>query len=214
MTGRVRLFVDRISGGKSEERGASNGFHIDVLRTRGQPDPILVSGRRNFNHAAWARILIPVRADGLNEFLTTNREQFRERHELKTFRAFLPDSFPDKVRTYYDRRPECWNAGWRRRARAVAWGALPQPAPQRSFGSAEITTARSRTCWMKLAYKIASRSVALGGKTRPYNIKSALGQAKYERLDDDSFVKFRIADSTIVVNRDHPFVAEHSRNKG
>jgi hypothetical protein len=31
VTGRVRLFADRISGGKSDERSASNGFHINVL---------------------------------------------------------------------------------------------------------------------------------------------------------------------------------------
>src|SRR5262249_11723177 len=31
VTGRVRLFADSISGGKSEERGSSNGFHVNVL---------------------------------------------------------------------------------------------------------------------------------------------------------------------------------------
>jgi hypothetical protein len=36
---------------------------------------------------------------------------------------------------------------------------------------------------------------------------------KYEKSDDDSFVRFRIQDSTIVVNRDHPFVVEHTRTK-
>jgi hypothetical protein len=36
---------------------------------------------------------------------------------------------------------------------------------------------------------------------------------KYEKLLDNSFVKFRIADSTIVVNKEHPFVAEHSGSR-
>lgn len=36
---------------------------------------------------------------------------------------------------------------------------------------------------------------------------------KYEKLPDNSFVKFRIADSTIVVNKEHPFVAEHSGSR-
>ena len=31
ITGRVRLFDNEISGGKSVERGASNGFHVNVL---------------------------------------------------------------------------------------------------------------------------------------------------------------------------------------
>ena len=45
------------------------------------------------------------------------------------------------------------------------------------------------------------------------NIKNALGQVKYERLDAKSFVKFRIKDSSVVVNKEHPFVIEHSRSK-
>ena len=45
------------------------------------------------------------------------------------------------------------------------------------------------------------------------NIANALGEVKYEKLPDDSFVKFRIEDSTIVVNKEHPFVAEHSGSR-
>jgi hypothetical protein len=45
------------------------------------------------------------------------------------------------------------------------------------------------------------------------NIKNALDEVKYERIDDDSFVKFRIADNTILVNKEHPFVAEYSRTR-
>src|SRR5712692_7197201 len=45
------------------------------------------------------------------------------------------------------------------------------------------------------------------------DIKSALTEVKYERLGDDSFVKFRLADNVIVVNSDHPFVEEHSRSR-
>ena len=45
------------------------------------------------------------------------------------------------------------------------------------------------------------------------SIKSALGQVKYEKMDDDSFAKFRIRDSSVVVNREHPFVIEHSHSK-
>jgi hypothetical protein len=100
VTGRVRLFADRISGGKSDERGASNGFHINVLgRVINQSDPSF--GEENLSHAAWARFRMTVRADGLNPFLTTNREQFKECEELEIFRAFLRKVF-NKARTVYD----------------------------------------------------------------------------------------------------------------
>ena len=94
ITGRVWLFEDEISRGKSEERGASNGFHVNVLgRVVNQSDPSF--GERNLSHAAWARFRMAVRADGLNEYLATDREKFLERRQLTIFRAFLRRAFND-----------------------------------------------------------------------------------------------------------------------
>ena len=45
------------------------------------------------------------------------------------------------------------------------------------------------------------------------NIKNALNTVKYEHMGDSEFVKFRISDNTIVINKDHPFVLEHTRTK-
>ena len=45
------------------------------------------------------------------------------------------------------------------------------------------------------------------------NIRNTLGKVGFEEFSDDSFVKFRINDSSIVVNKSHPFVMEHSRGK-
>ena len=64
-----------------------------------QNDPSF--GEENLNHAAWARFRMTVRADGLNQFLTTNREQFKERHGMKVFRAFLRRAF-NKARNAHD----------------------------------------------------------------------------------------------------------------
>ena len=100
ITGRVRLFKDIISSGKSAERGSSNGFHVNVLgRVVNQDDPSF--GEKNLSHAAWARFRMAVRADGLNSFLTINREQFQENRELKIFRSFLRKVF-NKFRVQYD----------------------------------------------------------------------------------------------------------------
>ena len=210
VTGRVRLFVDRISGGKSDERGASNGFHVNVLgRVVNQSDPSF--GEKNLSHAAWAKFRLAVRADGLNQFLTTNREQFKERRGLKIFRAFLRKAF-NKARTFYDSDP---NAG------------LPDGGDilVRSLGVLSLNPLRSV---VSDALRTQSPLPDLFDETgipdreekrkswrenTAENIKNALGQVKYERCDDNSFVKFRIADNAIVVNTEHPFVAEHSRTK-
>ncbi|MCY4326008.1 MAG: hypothetical protein OXC53_00240, partial [Rhodobacteraceae bacterium] len=45
------------------------------------------------------------------------------------------------------------------------------------------------------------------------NIRNALNSVKYGKYEDDEFVKFRLSDNSIVINKKHPFVAEHSRTK-
>jgi len=211
VTGRVRLFSDRISGGKSEERGASNGFHINVLgRVINQNDPSF--GEKDLSHAAWARFRMTVRADGLNDLLTTDRERFKENRELQIFRAFLRRVF-NKTRTSYDSDD---NAGMPdggdvlvRSLGVVSLNPLrnvvsdtlraSQPALPGLFDDSGITDREAkRNSWRD---------------NTADNIKNALGQVKYERADDGSFVKFRISDNSIVINKEHPFVAEYSRTR-
>ena len=215
ITGTVKLFADRISGGKSEERGASNGFHVNVLgRVVNQSDPSF--GEENLSHAAWARFRMTVRVDGLNEFLITNREQFKERREIKIFRAFLRKVF-NMVRTNYDSDA---NAG------------MPDGGDVlvRSLGVLSLNPLRN----------VVSDALSAGGFERqPFlkglfdedgvvdsdaqreswrvntadNIKTALKEVIFESRGDDELVKFRLRDNTIVVNKDHPFVIEHSKSK-
>jgi hypothetical protein len=45
------------------------------------------------------------------------------------------------------------------------------------------------------------------------NIRNALDQVKFEKMSDDSFVKFRVSDNSIVLNTEHPFTAEHSHTR-
>ena len=210
VTGMTRLFEEKISGGKSEERGASNGFHVNVLgRVVNQGDPSF--GEENLSHAAWARFRMTVRADGLNEYLTTNREQFKERRGLKIFRAFLRRAF-NKARTTYDsdHNVEMPDGG---DVLVRSLGVLSL-SPLRGVVS---ETLRTQPPLLGLFDEtgISDREATRSSwrENTADNIKNALGQVKYEKIADDSFVKFRINDSTIVVNKDHPFVVEHSRTK-
>jgi len=210
VTGRVQLFVDKITGGKSDSRGASNGFHVNVLgRVVNQNDPTF--GAENLSHAAWARFRMAVRVDGLNAFLNTNREQFREQNELKIFRAFLRKVF-NVARSHYDsdKNAEMPDGG---DVLVKSLGVLSL-APLRSAVSEALRTQP------QIPGLFDDRGITDREQKREdwrantaENIRSALGQVKYEKVDDDSFVKFRISDSTIVVNRDHPFVTEHSRSR-
>lgn len=210
VTGRVRLYQRQISKGKSEERGSSNGFHVNVLgRVVNQSDPSF--GEENLSHGAWACVRITVRADGLNEFLTTSREQFREQRPLKVFRAFLRKIF-NMVRNQYD---------------SDVKAALPHGGDVlvQSLGVVSLNPLRN-VVDVTLAKKAPVPGLfdeeGVGDREEKRklwlhetseNIKTALNEVRFEKLEDDSFVKFRLADNSIVINKEHPFVSEHSRTK-
>ena len=210
VTGQVQLFRDRISGGKSDERGASNGFHVNVLgRVINQQD--ISFGQANLSHAAWARFRMTVRADGLNDHLTTNREQLTECREVVVFRTFLRKVF-NKARQQYDSDDESGLSDGGdvlvkslgvislKPLRNVVAETLKSQSPLPGLfdeSGLEDREDMSRT-WQEDTAE---------------NIKSALGAICYGQVDDGSFVKYRLEDRSMVVNRDHPFVAEHSRTR-
>jgi hypothetical protein len=210
VTGRVVLFDSPISGGKSEERGASNGFHVNVLgRVVNQASPTF--GENNLNHAAWSRFRMTVRADGLNSYLTTDRERFKDTAEMRVFRAFLHSAF-NKARSAYD---------------SDTSATLPHGGDVlvQSLGVLSLNPLRSvvdsaLASQPPIPGLIDESGVKDKEKTRSEwkaktadNIRNALDQVKFEKMPDDSFVKFRIADNSIVVNTEHPFTAEHSHSK-
>lgn len=209
VTGRVWLFEGPVSG-KSDERGASNGFHVNVLgRVVNQADPSF--GEPNLSHAAWARFRMTVRADGLNGFLTTDRERFRNVNEMRVFRAFLRKVF-NAARSFYDsdRNAEMPDGGDQlvRSLGVLSLNPLRNVVSETLGGQAPIPGLFDETGIVSREERRASWR-----QDTADNIRSALDRIKYERVDDESFVKFRIADNTIVINNNHPFVAEHTRTR-
>ena len=207
---RVRLFEDIISGGKSEERGASNGFHVNVLgRIVNQHDPSF--GEENLSHAAWARFRMTVRADGLNEHLTTNREQFRECRGMKIFRAFLRKAFNKARNTHDSDSSVTMPDGGDVLVQSLGVVSL---SPLRSVVSEVLRTQPAiPDLFDESGIDDREEKRRSWREDTAESIKSALGQVKYEKLGDDSFAKFRIRDSSVVVNREHPFVMEHSHSR-
>jgi hypothetical protein len=210
VTGTITLFENQISGGKSEDLGASNGFHVNVLgRLVNQSDAMF--GETNLNHAAWARFRMTVRADGLNELLTTDREKFKDRRELRLFRAFLRRCF-NLARGEYDSDS------------AVS---MPDGGDVlvQSLGVVSLSPLRNVVSDV-LASETAPPDIfddaGLGDRKdhnkrwkerTSENIRNALSEVKFEAGGDSSLVKFRLADNAIVVNKDHPFAIEHSHSR-
>lgn len=88
LTGTVRLFADKISGGKSEERENSNGFIVNVLGRNILPeDPYF--GLENLSHSTWASFRCAVRADYLDGKISVDREGVAASPELVATRSIL-----------------------------------------------------------------------------------------------------------------------------
>lgn len=210
VTGRVWLFENEISGGKSDARGASNGFHVNVLgRVVNQNDPSF--GERNLSHAAWARFRMAVRADGLNEHLATDREKFLERRPLKIFRAFLRRAFNDARNAFDSDQAVAMPDGGDALVKSLGVLSLN---PLRNVVSETLAKqAPLPGLFDETGIKDRQEKRKEWREKTAENIGNALGEVKYEKLKDDSFVKFRIADSTIIINKEHPFVAEHSGSR-
>lgn len=210
LTGKIRLYDEKISGGKAEERGTSNGFFVNVLgRVVNQADPSF--GAENLSHAAWARFRMTVRADGLNTYLNTNREQFRDQKALRIFRAFLRRAF-NIARSAYDSDTNAeLSDGGDVLVKSLGVVSL---APLRSAVSEALRTQPPIPgLFDETGIEDREQKRDDWRKNTADHIQNALGKVRYEKADDDSFVKFRINDSTIVVNKEHPFVAEHSRTR-
>ena len=208
--GTITLFTDKISGGKAQERGFSNGFLVNVLgRVVNQEDPSF--GADNHSHAAWARFRMAVRADELNRFLITNREQFRSTRELEVFRAFLRRCF-NLARSAYnsDSNVEMPDGG----DVLVKSLGVVSLAPLRSVVSETLRT-QSPLPGLFDETGIVDREKARNDwrENTANHIKNALNSVRYVNTNDDEFVKFRLSDNTIVINNKHPFVAEHSKTK-
>ncbi|OYU73586.1 MAG: hypothetical protein CFE32_20500, partial [Alphaproteobacteria bacterium PA3] len=88
VTGRVRLFADKISGGRSEGIESSNGFIVNVLGRNILPDDPYF-GLDNLNHSTWAAFRATVKANYLDGKISVDREGVAMSRELTATREIL-----------------------------------------------------------------------------------------------------------------------------
>ena len=111
ITGTARLYEQRISGGKSEDRARSVGFFVNVRgRVIALDDPYF--GLENLSHGAWSHFRCLVRADGLDSILNVERDTLRDGPQLQLFRALLRALFNKARGSYVGMASAVWpNAG-------------------------------------------------------------------------------------------------------
>ena len=92
ISGRVQLYADRISGGKSAAIEVSNGFFINIRgRVLKPEDPYF--GVQNLSHSVWAKFRATIRADRLDDKLSVNRETLSDSREPDITKALLMKLF-------------------------------------------------------------------------------------------------------------------------
>ena len=92
ISGQVTIYKSRITGGKSDDIGASNGFFVNILGrviNLEQAD----FGLENLSHGSWAQFRATLRADGLDGDLGVERDGLRDSRQVRIFKRFLMSTF-------------------------------------------------------------------------------------------------------------------------
>jgi hypothetical protein len=206
VTGTVRLYTDRISGGKSEAVGSSNGFFVNVLgRVVNAEDPYF--GLENLNHSAWAKFRATVRADGLDEDLAVSREGLLETEALAIFRAFLLAVF-NKARNAYDAN---LRANWPNVGQVLtdSWGSVPLE-PLRNAIKDGIASGAELASFIDGSDVDADAEMKRIEAAKDENVADFISDVVLEDLTAEApLVKYELSTHRVVVNRQHPFAQEH-----
>ncbi len=207
ITGSVKLFEDKISGGKSEAITHSNGFFINILgRVVNPQDPYF--GLENLNHSAWAKFRATIRADGLNSRISVNREDLQESSELLIFRAFLKALF-NKARSEHDK---LIHAAWPDAGEVLtnAWAVVPT-TPLRNIVNERIDSTSGLPDFIDLP-KDASEDLIEEWKDLAESDPSELIRTvEFETALEKNhpLSRYDLSSRRILVNFNHPFALEH-----
>jgi hypothetical protein len=206
ITGKVRLYEDKISGGKSEAVGSSNGFFINVLgRVINADDPYF--GLENLNHSAWAKFRATIRADGLDDQLAVNREGLLDSPSLVAFRKFLFAIF-NKARAAHD---ASFRANWPNVGQVLTdtWGTVPLRA-LRQVITDSLAAGTDLPAFIRDSGVDREAELERMEASDADSVADLISDVVIEDLSaDDAFVTYDLATRRIVVNRQHPFALEH-----
>ena len=208
ISGQISLYKSRISGGKSEELGSSNGFFINILGrviNLEQPD----FGLENLSHSTWAQFRATIRADGLDRDLGVERNGLRDSGQVRVFKRFLMATF-NKARNALK---EARMAEWPRAGDILdgSWKSIPMKP------LAEIVSERlaSNKALPGSIYSgdIEDNAALLDEwnqivETSPGDLISLVKSDSFG--DQVPFSRYELRTREVVVNESHPYFIERS----
>ena len=208
ITGRFRLYSDRISGGKSDALGASNGFFVNVkgrVINYSAPD----FGLDNLSHGPWSQFRATIRCDSLDAILNVDRNGLREGTELDTFRAVLR-AFFNKAR---QKHTSLESANWPSAGDILtgSWNIIPL----QSLGTvvAERLHAGSSLPSVFDAADVTDFEATLSEweELRSERQGELIADIAHEEMDPKHpAVRYDLANHRFLINSAHPFVRQHS----
>lgn len=212
ITGSIKIFAERISGGKSEAIGHSNGFFINILgRVINPQDPYF--GLELLNHAVWSRFRATLRCDNLNNLLSVNRNELKQVEELFVFRAFMRAAF-NKARSEYDKLTR---ASWPGVGEILTdkWASVPlQPLirliedrSRSKTGLPSVIISPTEDVFPEVLSKWQKRA-----KDEPGSLIDNV-EFSSDIPNDQPLVKYDLAARKLLINLNHPFALENSDSR-
>ena len=208
LSGQIALYKSRISGGKSEGLGASNGFFVNILGrviNLEQPD----FGLENLNHSAWAQFRATIRADGLDIDLGVERGGLRDSAQVRIFKHLLMATFNKARNALKEARMSEWpKAG---DVLDGSWKTIPM-APLAEIVSERLESGEGLPSSIQYediedtegAWRQWNEMV----ETNPGDLISAVkAEAFGEQLP---FSSYRLSSRELLVNESHPYFVGRS----
>lgn len=205
ISGQATLYNKRLTEGKSDQYGRSNGFFIRVRgRIINLEDELF--GLPALNHATWSRFSMELDADGLRDHLLSSREGVRESEPIQALRRYLHGVF-NLCRNAYEDDIQSTDAG-------IDVKHLLNEAPSAFVTEPIIGSVHSAVEANQESYYFASPN-------RPENVTTEEWMAEFRESIEgglfsgvqfertgpyDRSVRYYPDTRLLVINEDHPFI--------
>ncbi len=207
VTGTVRLFETRLTEGKSDRWDRSNGFFIRVRGRIINVDDELF-GLPALNHATWSRFAMTIEADGLRQHLLSSREGVRESDPIDLLRTYLLAVFNKCRKTYDDRLAE--------RDSDADVNFLLTNAPSAFVVEPLVEAVGQVLAQNHESYYVAQLPAVPEAEAAGWLATFAEEAAKQPFAEvlwqesgiNDRAVRYRADTRTLLVNKEHPFIAK------
>jgi len=209
ITGTATLFSSSISGGKSDALNDSNGFFINVMgRVVNYEDPNFKM--KDLNQTVFAQLRVAIRADGLDKYISANRESISEGEELTNTRAFLKALFNLARREIQKYTLFQLNEASKVRKdsiRAIPLTTLSPLLEKAANDPSSLPAFIEPVTDLKESIEEWTTNTQKGES-------GCLENIEFEEAGPQNYLtKYDLKTRRIVINKNHPFAIEHSQTK-